>query len=73
MFTFDGINLHSYSFAVIGLGKQRHRTFPSREMANEHMHKLIAKHKLVIEEVWNDNHDKTYICNKGVTFYIQRA
>jgi hypothetical protein len=73
MFTFDGINFHNYSFAVIGLGKQRHRVFPTREAANEHMHNLCAKHGLTIEEVWNDNHDKTYICNKGVTFYIQRA
>jgi hypothetical protein len=37
------------------------------------MYKLCDKHGLQIEEVWNDNHDKTYICNKGVTFYIQRS
>lgn len=73
MFTFDGINLHNYSFAVIGLGKQRSRVFPTREAANEHMRNLCAKHGLVVEEVWNDNHDKTYICSNGVTFYIQRT
>jgi hypothetical protein len=37
------------------------------------MYKLCNKYNLNIEEVWNDNHDKTYLCNKGVTFYIQRA
>ena len=73
MFTFEGINPHNYSCAVVGLAKQRCRVFPTREMANEHMRKLCAKYGLVVEEVWNDNHDKTYICNKGVTFYIQRA
>lgn len=74
MFTlFDGINPHNYSCAVVGLGKSQCKVFPTREMANEHMRKLCAKYGLTIEEVWNDNHDKTYICTKGVTFYIQRA
>lgn len=73
MFLFEGFNQHNYSFAVVGLGKQRAKVFPTRESANEHMRNMCAKYGLTIEEVWNDNHDKTYICNKGVTFYIQRA
>jgi hypothetical protein len=73
MFAFDGINFHNYSFAVIGLGKRsRCKVFPNRELANEYMYKLCSKHGLVIEKVWNDNHDKTYHCNNGVTFFIHR-
>lgn len=66
-------NSHNYSFAVIGLGKCRSRVFPTRVAANEYMYKLCHKHGLAVEEVWDDNHDKTYICTKGVTFYIQRV
>lgn len=64
---------HDYSFAVTGLGKIKSKTFSSRNDANKHMYKLCYKYGLKINEVWNDNHDKTYICNKGVKFYIQRA
>lgn len=73
MFTFEGINPHNYSFAVIGLSKKYNKVFSTRDAANKYMHKLIAKYGLTVEEVWNDNHDKTYLCNKGVSFYIQRA
>jgi predicted phosphoadenosine phosphosulfate sulfurtransferase len=73
MFIFDSTNLHSYSFAVVGLNKKYNKTFPTRQAANKLMYELIAKYDLKLEEVWNDKHDKTYICNKGVSFYIQRA
>lgn len=63
---------HNYSFAVTGLGKTVSKTFPSRYAANEYMYKMCQRHGLKIEEVWDDKHDKTYICNKGVTFYIHR-
>lgn len=73
MFIFENINSHNYSVAVIGLTKKHNKIFATRDAANKYMYKLCNKYGLKIEEVWNDNHDKTYLCNKGVTFYIQRA
>ena len=70
MFDFE---TNTYSLAVIGLSKKHNRTFSTRNAANEYMYKLCSKYNLSIEEVWDDNHDKTYLCTKGVTFYIQRA
>ena len=64
---------HSYSCAVIGLSKRHNRVFPTREAANTYMYKLCKKYGLVIDEVWDDKHDKTYHCTHGVTFYIQRV
>jgi hypothetical protein len=48
MFTFDS---HNYSFAVVGLGKNQTKVFPSRDAANQYMYKLCDKHGLQIEEV----------------------
>ena len=63
-----------YTVAVIGLDSRRYnRVFSTREAANEYMYKVCSKHNLTVEEVWDDKHDKTYHCNNGVTFYIQRA
>ena len=64
---------HSYSCAVIGLSKRHNKMFPTREAANAYMYKLCKKYGLVIDEVWDDKHDKTYHCTHGVTFYIQRV
>lgn len=47
--------------------------FSSRQAANEYMYDLCSKFGLHIVKIWDDNHDKTYICDNGVTFYIQRA
>lgn len=63
---------HQYSLAVVGLSSRLNRIFTTREAATDYMRKLCSKFGLVIEETWNDNHDKTYLCDKGVTFYIQR-
>lgn len=66
------LNNHSYSFAVTGL-KVRAKNFPSRNAANEQMYKVMSKYGLVLLETYNDNHDKTYVCNNGVKFYIHRV
>lgn len=74
MFSFDLFDMnpqHRYSFASIGLG-EKDETFTTRPAAERHMYDLCDKHKLSIREVYDDKHDKTYICNKGVSFYIQR-
>lgn len=70
---FNFCNDHSYSVAVVGLPRRYNRVFLTRDAANDYMYKVCRKLGLAITEVWNDNHDKTYHCNHGVTFYIQRA
>lgn len=62
---------HTYSFAATGI-KVKSKTFSTREDANQLMYKVMAKHHLTLQEVFNDHHDKTYVCDKGVCFYIQR-
>ena len=37
------------------------------------MYKIMAKYHLTLQKVFDDNHDKTYVCDNGVRFYIQRA
>ena len=70
---FFNTNAHNYSFAVVGLSKRHNKVFPTRYAANTYMYKLCNKYGLAIEKVWDDNHDKTYHCTKGVTFYIHRV
>lgn len=69
---FNWIGNHRYSLVLIGTGKTISKTFNSRSDANQAMYKLMGKHNLTLEEVHNDNHDKTYICNKGAEFHINR-
>lgn len=64
---------HNYTFAVIGLKKEKCRLFRSRAAANDYMYSLCRKHGLQIVDVWDDHHDKTYICQNGVRFFIQRS
>lgn len=63
---------HMYSFAATGL-KMRTKYYVSRELAKDEMYKVMAKHGLAIRKVYDDNHYKTYVCNDGVRFYINRA
>lgn len=65
-------NSHSYSLAVTGL-KMKSKVFSTREEANQMMYKIMAKYHLTLQKVFDDNHDKTYVCDNGVRFYIQRA
>ena len=64
---------HRYSLVLIGAGKTVSKMFNSRHDANQAMYKLMGKHKLSLEEVHNDNHDKTYICSNGAEFHINRV
>ena len=63
---------HSYSFAATGISSIRSRSFVSRDAATRHMYAVMKKYNLQIKEIWNDNHHKTYLCNNGIRFYIQR-
>lgn len=61
-----------YTLASTGLGKNVDKVYYSREEAKAKMYKLCAKYSLTIQEIYDDKHDKTYICNNGVRFYIHR-
>ena len=65
-------NEHYYTFACTGL-KLPTKEFSSRQLANEYMHKVCGKYGLQIKKVYDDKHDKTYICSDNVRFYIQRV
>lgn len=73
LFADYSFNSHLYSFATTGLGKKIDKTFGSRDLANAYMYKLCDKYSLNIIKTYDDNHDKTYITDKGVRFYIQRV
>lgn len=72
MFLFNSMSGHYYTFAATGI-RVREKTFVRRDLANAYMYKIMNKYGLTLETVWDDNHDKTYICNNGVRFYIHRV
>lgn len=63
----------TYTLATLGLKKAYDRTFSSREEANDFMYHLINKYGLRIVEIYDDKHAKTYKCENGERFFIQRA
>lgn len=62
---------HRYSLAATGI-KIGDYEFSSRAAAEHKMHDIMNKKGLRVEEVWDDHHFKTYLCNNGVRFYINR-
>lgn len=62
---------HIYSLAATGL-HTKSRDFTSRLDAEHAMHKLMHKYGLHIVDMYDDKHFKTYICNEGIRFYINR-
>lgn len=71
MFNLFFKNGHVYSLAATGI-KMREQTFEARHLAEKQMYKMIGKMGLRIVKVYDDKHDKTYICNNNVRFYITR-
>lgn len=62
---------HSYTVAATGI-KFKGMTFSSRQMAEEYMYRFIDKKGIKINEIWDDKHFKTYCCEDGIKFYINR-
>ena len=62
---------HRYSLAATGI-KMRSEEFSSRAAAEHTMHLAMKKYGLHIEGEYDDTHYKTYLCNNGVRFYINR-
>ena len=75
MFTFNDIWLapaHTYSVALSDSKKHYDKVFATRESATKAMYKQCNKMGVSVVKVWDDNHEKTYICNDGSQFHINR-
>ena len=62
---------HRYSLAATGI-HFKEKEFGSRQVAEKEMYDFVGKKGLRIVEVWAAHHYKTYRCNDGVRFYINR-
>ena len=73
MFNFNvfTISEHRYSLAATGI-KFKSAEYTSREVAKKDMYYYVSKLGLHIIKVYDDKHDKTYICDNGARFYINR-
>ena len=66
--------MQQYTFAAIDAPKRiRSKTFLSREAATRHMYDICGKLGTSIREIYNDKHFKTYICENGTRFFINRV
>ena len=65
---------HFYSLTCVGAGMKGNfgKMYASRELAEKNMYKLFKKFDIQLVKEYEDNHDKTYICTRNVSFYIQR-
>ena len=63
---------HQYTLASTGLKREVDKIYYSRGEATNKMYNLCSKYGLHIVKIYDDKHDKTYICNNGVRFYIHR-
>lgn len=68
---FDYYFSNTYILNATGI-KMHEKKFSSREAANQAMYKYMAKHNITLKEIYDDKHNKTYVCDNGVRFYIQR-
>lgn len=62
---------HLYTLGATGV-KFRGGVYTTRQAARRAMYNYIDKHHLHVVEKWDDNHYKTYLCENGVRFYINR-
>lgn len=65
---------HQYSLVLLfDDGKEVSKVFASRDAANETMYEIIGKRGLAVKKIYNDKHEKTYICTNGAEFHINRV
>lgn len=72
MFTLLNTSNHLYTLASTDK-KVKERLYTSRQEARNDMYKYIDKKGLQVVKKYNDLHFKTYICNDGTYFYINRV
>jgi len=65
---------HASRFYTLGSDKYKISTsiFTSRCAANTEMYKIMNKNKLRIIDMYDDYHDKTYVCSDYSKFYVNR-
>ena len=63
---------HYYTLASTDR-KFRDRVFTTRQEAREKMYDYIDRKGLKVVNKYDDNHFKTYICNDGTRFFINRV
>lgn len=64
-------NNHRYSLAATGVNFKS-KEFSTRREAESAMHKFMNKNGIRLNEIYDDKHYKTYCCEGGVKFYINR-
>ena len=69
---FDNQTSHLYTLASTDK-KLRGGIYSSRQAAREAMYNYINKKGLKVVDKYDDKHYKTYICNDGTYFYINRV
>lgn len=62
---------HRYTLAATGI-PFRSMDFDSRQAAESAMYGMMDRRGLRALEVYDDKHDKTYVCANGIRFYITR-
>lgn len=60
-----------YVLSASGI-RMKAQSFGNRRAATEAMYNFISRKHLVLQEVYDDKHYKTYICNNNIRFYVQR-
>lgn len=68
----ENLFTHRYSLAAIGV-KMKTQEYTSRQMAMSAMYKYCNKKGLKITSIWDDKHFKTYNCDNGIKFFINRV
>ena len=74
----EDINLlyakHTYVLEGVGVKPEKcfKKIYFNRDVAEKEMYRLMDKYSTKAVEVYEDNHDKTYVCDNGATFYISR-
>ena len=63
--------IHTYTFNATGI-EVRGRRCATREAATQAMYKYMGKQHITLGKIYDDKHNKTYVCDHGIRFYIQR-
>ena len=63
---------HLYTLGSTGY-KVKNELYTSREDAKREMYRIIDKRHLHVVKKYDDVHSKTYICEGGIEFYINRV
>ena len=65
-----------HAYVLDGDGVQEEKCFEkiyfNRHTAEKDMYRLMNKYSTHTVKMYDDKHDKTYICDNGIKFYITR-